>query len=453
MSTVAGTTAPGTSVAAGAAQPMPWPAARRVLLSCTVGTALEYYDFLLYGPIAALVFSKLFFPGEGELALLLSLGTFAAGFLARPIGAVLGGHAGDRFGRKAPMLASVVAMGFATFAIGCLPTYAHIGLWAPALLVSLRFVQGVALGAEWGGAALMAVEHAPPRQRAFYGSFIYTAAPIGTILSSGLVAVLVTTLSPQQMLDWGWRVPFLLSIVLVLFGVYLRLQVAESPEFLRMQACAGPVRRPVIEAWRCGRRQILVAAGVKVGDTANVFVLVIFVLGHATREVGISPQTVLAATIVASVVSMLAAPVVGRLCDRHGPAPVMVAGGVVLMAWAFPMFWLVDTGSTAMVFVVYIVGVLINCLIAAPMAAFYARLFEPCVRYSGMSLGYQAGTVLGGMAPLAAQALQNAAGGATWAVSTGLVALGVIVVACVALAEHGDTTETAEAAEVTVHGH
>jgi len=422
--------------ATGSASHTQWPNARRVILSSCVGTTLEFYDFFIYGPISALVFAKVFFPMQAEgTAALLSLGTFAVGFLARPLGAVLGGHAGDRWGRKTPMLAGVVAMGLSTFAIGCLPTYASIGIWAPVLLVMLRFLQGVAVGSEWGGAASMLVEHAPPARRAFYSSLMHTAPPAGTILSSGVVAILATTLSSEEMLAWGWRIPFLLSIFVAMFGIYLRLIVEETPEFLRIEAEKKQSSGPVTEVIRRRPLRLLAAMGAHMGDAGNGYVLVIFGLGYATRHIGLSSQTILTATVVASSMSLIAVPFVGALCNRFGPDRLIAAGGLALMIWGYPMFWLLHTGSVAIVFVVFGVGLLITCVIATPMAAFYTELFEPRVRCSGMSLGFQGGTVLGGgLGPLVAQALQNGAGGEVWPVSLYLVALGAIVILSVAIA-------------------
>ncbi|MBB3178137.1 MFS transporter [Variovorax sp. Sphag1AA] len=413
-----------------------WPVARRVLFASCVGTTLEYYDFFIYGPIAALVFAKVFFPQQAEgTALLLSLATFAIGFLARPIGAVVGGHLGDQFGRKRPMLASVVIMGLATFAIGCLPTYALWGIWAPILLVLLRCVQGVAVGMEWGGAALMLVEHAPASRRALYGSLAHAAAPAGTILSSGVIAVVSGLLSTEQMLEWGWRLPFLLSVFLLLVGIYLRLRVQETPVFRRLEAMKAQSRLPVLAALRRRPVQVLASMGVKMGDTANGFILVIFVLGYATRHAGLSPNTVLSATIAASLVALAATPLVGHFSDRFGPTTPIAIGGAAMIAWGFPMFWLVNTGSVMLVYLVFCIGLLITCLIATPVAALYAQLFEPKMRYSGMSLGFHLGGVLGGgLSPLIAQALQNAAGGATWPVSVYLMVVGLIVLGSVAVA-------------------
>ncbi|MEV5542144.1 MFS transporter [Saccharopolyspora shandongensis] len=413
----------GTATTATRDRAMPWKAA----VASAIGSILEYYDFFVYGPMAALVFAELFFPAaSSEAGLLLSLGTFAVGFVARPLGGIVIGHFGDRVGRRAMLVVTFLLTGVVTFAIGLLPTYAQIGIWAPILLVSLRFLQGVGLGGEWGGAALLTVEHAPAGRRGFFGSLVQAGAPIGVILSNGVVAVLAGTLSREQLLAWGWRIPFLISIVLVLVGLVLRWRITESPEFVRTRQSSERVRLPVLDALRHYPKQIAGAVGVHLGDTTLGFVQGIFLLGFATKVLGMDATAVLLANIAGSAVNLAVTPVIGHLADRFGRRSVLAAGAVALAVWAFPMFWLINTRSVVALFAAFAVGSVIVATIFAPQTSFFAELFEPRVRYSGISIGFQVATVLGGgLSPIIAQGLQTGVRG-TWPVSLMLVVVAVI---------------------------
>ncbi|MEV0602900.1 MFS transporter [Streptomyces sp. NPDC050315] len=449
----------------------PWKAA----LASGVGSMLEFYDFFIYSPMAALVFAKIFFPASAPgTGTLLSLATFAVGFVARPIGGLISGHFGDRVGRRPMLVASFLFTGAVTFAVGLLPTYGQIGIWAPVLLVTLRFLQGVGLGGEWGGAALLAVEHAPPGRKAFFGSIVSASAPVGVILANGVVALLTATLTEDQMLAWGWRLPFLVSVVLVFVGLVLRLKVEESPDFTRaketgratetsraaetsraeetsraaetgraaegQQAVRTPGpdpkrgRTPVLEAITRYPKQILSVIGIHIGPTTVGFLSGAFLVGYAEAVMGISASVALAGNIVGSVVNLLLTPLAGRLADRFGQRDLLLAGGAAVALWGLPMVWLLNSDSVAALFCVFIGGSVTQALLSAPEPAYFASLFPAEVRYSGMSIGYQAATILGGGAgPLIAQALVNGAGGSVQPVGFQVLASGLLVMAAVLL--------------------
>jgi len=403
----------------------PWTAA----MASMVGSVLEYYDFFVYGPMAALVFGAVFFPtGDPALATLLALSTFAVGFVARPLGGIVIGHMGDKFGRKRMLMLTFFLTGVVTVGIGCLPTFNQVGIWAPILLVLLRFIQGFGLGGEWGGAALLAVEHAPENKRGFFGSLVQAGAPIGVILSSGVVAIITGTMSKADLLAWGWRIPFLISTVLVVFGLILRVRLTETPDFEKAVATApATTKLPLALVLRKYPKQILAMIGLHVSDTTLGFVQGVFILGFATMTLGISPTVALIANIAASMANLIMTPLAGLISDRIGSRPVLVTATAVLALWAFPMFWLMESKSVTALFVVMVCNGMIVGTIFSQQATLFAAVLEPKVRYTGMSVGFQVATVIGGgFGPLIAQALQNSAGGATWSVSTYLVIVAII---------------------------
>lgn len=412
----------------------PWTAA----MASTVGSVLEYYDFFVYGPMAALVFGAIFFPGgDPGVATLLALLTFAVGFVARPLGGVVIGHFGDRVGRKKMLMLTFFITGAVTVGIGCLPTYAQIGVWAPILLVTLRFIQGFGLGGEWGGAALLCVEHAPEGRRGFFGSLVQAGAPVGVILSSAVVA-LVTLMPREDLLAWGWRIPFLLSIVLVIFGLVLRMRLSETPDFEKAKDVQAQKKIPLFVALRRYPAQILSMIGLHVTDTTLGFMQGVFVLGFATTTLGISATTALIANIAASVANLIITPLAGAIADRIGSRRVLVTTIAVLVLWAFPMFWLMETKSVLALFIVMICNGMIVGTLFSQQASLFAKVLDPTVRYTGMSIGFQVATVIGGgFGPLIAQALQNSAGGATWSISTYLVIVALIgLVSSIYLTSH-----------------
>ncbi|XVV02897.1 MFS transporter [Actinosynnema sp. CA-248983] len=416
---------------------------RRVALASSAGNAVELYDFLLYGTATALVFDKLFFPSfDPRIATLLAFATFGAGFLARPLGGVVIGHFGDRIGRRSMLVLTLTATGVCTALIGLLPTYSSIGIAAPILLVSLRIVQGFFLGGEQGGATLMAVEHAPPGRTAWYGSWTFLGSPVGLVLANGAMA-LATAVSGDAFLEWGWRLPFLFSLVLVGVGLYVRLSVEESPEFRAVRS-EDRARVPVVEVVRHSWRKLLLGAGVNLGFNMFIFVIAAFVLSYGTRELGMPKSLLLNATLVGAAAQAVALLVFARLSDRVGRLPVMLGGAAFLGLFALPLFWLLEMRSPVPVFLALILGFAGSAALFGPMPAYYAELFGTRVRYSGVSLSYQLGAVLGGgLSPLVAQWLLGVTPTHdSWPVSLYLIAGAMVSALC--LLAIGETLRTAE---------
>ncbi|GAB2713394.1 MFS transporter [Streptomyces bullii] len=380
---------------------------RRVALSGLLGTAVEFYDFLVYGTVAALVFGDLFFPqADPAVGTIAAFGTFAAGYLARPLGGIVFGHFGDRIGRKSMMLLTMVLMGCGSFLIGLLPTYDAIGVWAPVLLVALRVVQGIAIGGEWGGAMLMVVEHAEHAQgsrRGLWSSFTQLGAPLGSVLSAGVVT-LVATLPDDDFRSWGWRVPFLLSVVLLGVGLFVRLKVAESPLFAQVKR--EPVDKPPIVEVLRRPKPVLLAACVGIGAFTAQSLLTSFMISYAVGQ-GYSRPQVLTAVTVASCVALAVLPVASALSDRVGRRPVVLAGAVASAALAFPVLALVDSGSPGLLILALALGHgVAQSTMYGPLGALLAEMFGTRVRYTGASLGYQAATLIGaGFSPLIAGSL------------------------------------------------
>ncbi|MQA02473.1 MAG: MFS transporter [Streptosporangiales bacterium] len=386
---------------------------RKVVAASLVGTTIEWYDYFAYGTAAALVFPKLFFPDFSPIAgTLASFATFSVGFIARPVGGAAFGHFGDRIGRKTMLVVTLMLMGVATVLIGLLPTYAQIGAVAPFLLVVLRFAQGVAVGGEWGGAVLMAVEHSPRKRRGFNGSWPQVGVPAGLLLSTGVFSV-ASSLPEQAFLSWGWRVPFLASAVLVLVGLLIRLQIMESPVFLRMQQERSGGRIPLVDLFVTHWRGVLLCVGTRIGTDVSFYVHAVYSLSYVTTNLGLPKSVALNATLIAAALEIVTIPVVGRLSDRFGRRPVMMVGAVLLAAWALPFFLLLETRSALGVTLAIVVGLAVaQATVYAPMGTFYAELFAPRVRYSGISVGYQvAGVFGGGLAPIIATALYAATNG------------------------------------------
>jgi MFS transporter, MHS family, shikimate and dehydroshikimate transport protein len=392
---------------------------RRVALSGLLGTAVEFYDFLVYGTVAALVFGDLFFPkADPAVGTIAAFGTFAAGYVARPLGGIVFGHFGDRIGRKSMMLLTMALMGCGSFLIGVLPTYDAIGVWAPVLLVALRVVQGIAIGGEWGGATLMVVEHAERTQsgrRGMWSSFTMLGAPLGSVLSAGMVT-LVSTLPDDQFRAWGWRVPFLLSIVLLAVGLFVRLKVAESPLFAQVKR--EPLEKPpVVEVLR-RPKPVLMACGVGIGAFTAQSLLTGFMISYAVDH-GYSRSQVLTAVTVASCVALLVLPAASALSDRVGRRPVVLAGAVASAALAFPVLALVDSGSPGLLILALALGHgVAQSTMYGPLGALLTEMFGTRVRYTGASLGYQAATLVGaGFSPLVASSLLASYGGGSTPVS------------------------------------
>lgn len=406
------------------------PTAARTLTSSTIGSVIEWYDFTIYGTAAALIFNQLFFsdisPAAGTIA---AFGTFAAGFIARPLGGFVAGHFGDRLGRKSTLVMTLTLMGVATTLIGVLPTYEQVGIAAPLLLVLLRLVQGFAVGGEWGGAVLMAVEHAPDARRGRYGAWPQTGVSAGLLLGTGAFS-LVSVLPEPQLIAWGWRVPFLLSIVLAVVGLYIRFRISEPESFVAATESDGPARRPLVEVLRTQPRELLIAVGVRFAEGGNYYVFTVFILTYITQQLDLPRQAGLTGVMLAAALNIAVLPLWGALSDRLGRKPVFIAGALFMAAYAWPFFWLVDTRSPVLIALALAIALAIpHGAVFAPIAAFYTELFEPRVRYSGVSIGYQTGSVLlGGFTPLLATSLIMWSGGASWSVAI-LIAAGALIAA------------------------
>jgi metabolite-proton symporter len=388
----------------------------RVVAASLVGTTVEWYDFFLYGSAAALVFNAVFFPESDPLTgTLLAFTTYAVGFVARPLGGLVFGHYGDRVGRKRLLVLSLLLMGGATFAIGLLPTHAAIGAAALLLLTLLRVVQGFALGGEWGGAVLLVSEHGSPAHRGFWASWPQAGAPGGNLLATAVLAVLAATMSDAAFLAWGWRIPFLLSGVLVLIGLWVRLAVSESAVFQEAAArSAGSglaERAPVLGVVRHHWREVLVAMGVRMAENISYYIVTAFILVYATQQAGLSDGQVLNAVLIASAVHLVTIPAWGALSDVVGRRPVVALGAVGVSLWMFAFFPLIDRGTFGAVVLAATVGLVLHGALYGPQAAFFSELFGTRVRYSGASIGYQLASIAaGGLAPLIATALLAAYG-------------------------------------------
>ncbi|WP_224240377.1 MFS transporter [Hyalangium gracile] len=406
----------------------------KVAVASFIGTAIEWYDFFLYGTAAALVFNKLFFPSvDPLLGTMAAFATYAVGFVARPLGGVVFGHYGDKLGRKTMLSATLMIMGVATFAVGLLPTYHSIGVWAPALLVFLRVLQGFGLGGEWGGAVLMAVEHAPAHRRGFYGSWPQMGAPAGMLVAN-FVFSLFSRLPEEQFLTWGWRVPFLLSAVLIGIGVFIRLSVAESPVFEQRKKEAQEPRIPALEALRQHPREVLLAMGARMAENGFFYVITTFVLTYGTEKLKLPRLTVLNGVLIACAVHLVAIPAFGAASDRFGRRPVYLAGAAVAGLMAFPFFWMLDTQQVGLVWLAISLGMIAHAAMYGPQASFFSELFGTRVRYSGASLGYQLASVLaGGLSPIIATDLLRQYGGQSWPISVYLLVLIAITLVAVYL--------------------
>jgi metabolite-proton symporter len=383
---------------------------RRIALTALAGTSIEWYDFFLYGTAAALIFPTAFFPADTPpaVALLASFSTFAVGFVARPVGGIIFGHFGDRIGRKKALVIALVMMGAATTLIGCLPPYASIGATAPVLLIVLRFAQGVAIGGQWGGAVLIVTESAPPGRRGFYGSFAQVGAPAGVILANLAFLIVSANVSQEAFMAWGWRVPFILSVALIGLALFVQLRLEDTVAFLKLQRARQGARSPVLEALRTHPRQIALAAGAFLAVQVPFYILIAFVIAYGTSAAGpnVSRSTMLAAVLVGAIAMVPALLIAAAWSDRHGRRGIYMAGAALLAAWSFAIFPLLDTGSFLWICVSIAVGQALVAMMYGPQAAFVAEMFSTAVRYSGASMGYQFGAILGGgFAPIIATAL------------------------------------------------
>ena len=389
---------------------------RRVVMASLIGTTIEWYDFFLYGSAAALVFNKLFFPEFDPLTgTLLAFATYALGFVARPIGGIVFGHFGDRIGRKRLLMLSLVLMGVATILIGLLPTYAEIGVWAPIALIALRLVQGFAVGGEWGGAVLMAAEHGDAARRGFWASWPQAGVPAGNLLAAGVLAIMAAVQTEAEFLDWGWRVPFILSALLVVVGWYIRNRVAESPMFeAEVEAAEAPAKVPAIDVLRERPKALVLGAGLRLGENISYYILTVFSLTFLVDVSKESRSVALNALLIGAAVQFIAIPLLALLSDRIGRRPVYAVGAFGLAAWCFVMFGLLGSGDNASIVLALVVGLVLHGAMYGPQAAFITELFPTRIRYSGVSIAYQLTSIVAGsLAPIIALWLYKQYGSAT----------------------------------------
>jgi MHS family shikimate/dehydroshikimate transporter-like MFS transporter len=400
-----------------------------VFASC-LGTIIEWYDFLIYATAAALVFNKAFFPTFDPLAgTLAALGSYAVGFLARPLGGALFGHFGDRLGRKSMLVLTLFIMGLSTFCIGLLPTYASVGVLAPILLILLRIIQGIGLGGEWGGASLMVLEHAPADKRGFYTSFVQIGFPVGLVLAT-LVFTLVSKLPEADFAAYGWRIPFLVSIVLLAIGTFVRSRVPETPVFEHLKARSGLSNNPVGEVVGKNGRAFLIAVGLKLSEVSWVYMLTVFVVVYATSKLGLPKPLMLDAVLYAALLELISLPLFGWLADSIGRRPLYILGALFTILFAFPLFWMLESRSTALIFTAVMIAMNFgHGMMFGPESCYFPELFGSRVRYSGASFGFQLSAAIGGgFAPIIATAMVGYFGGTT-GVSIMMIGLALITLA------------------------
>jgi MFS family permease len=376
---------------------------RRVVAASMAGTVVEWYEFFLYGTAATLVFNKVFFPATDTAygAIFAAFLTYAVGFIARPLGGVVFGHIGDKHGRKKLLQFAILLVGVVTFLMGCLPTYAQIGIWAPVLLVVLRFLQGFAVGGEWGGAVLLVAEHSPKSNRAFWASWPQAAVPLGNMLATVVLWALTATLTEEAFLSWGWRVAFWLSAVVVLIGYYIRTKVSDAPIFVEAQQEVERVKAVsygVIEVLKRYPRGVFTAMGLRFAENIMYYLVVIVSITYLKVQVGVDTNAILRYMLVAHAVHFAVIPLIGKLADRHGRKPVYLVGTVLASTWGFFAFPMMDTANYLLIIAAIVIGLVIHALMYSPQPAIMAEMFPTRMRYSGVSLGYQVTSIVAGSA-------------------------------------------------------
>jgi metabolite-proton symporter len=408
---------------------------RKVIVASLIGTSLEWYDFFIYGTAAALVFNEIFFPSfEPLVGTLLAFTTYAVGFIARPLGGFIFGHYGDRIGRKNVLVATLLLMGIATFLIGLLPTYNSIGVWAPILLVALRFLQGLGLGGEWGGAVLMTLESGAANRRGLNASWPQVGVPLGLLLANGVLALMGVLTNDPAFLSWGWRVPFLLSGLLVLVGLWIRMTISESPLFREVEESHTQAGAPIIEVLRRYPKQVLLAIGARVGVDVAFYTFVLFITTYVATYLELPRNYALNAVLIAAAVQVGLIPFFGSLSDRFARRPVYLAGAIGAAVWVFVFFPLLDTGQFWLIVLAAVVALVLHAAMYGPQAAFISEMFPTTVRYTGASMGYQLAGIIGGaLAPIISVALLDRFD-TSIAVSVYAVVMLLVTIVCVLLA-------------------
>ena len=381
----------------------------KVVFASLVGTAVEWYDFFLYGSAAALVFGALFFPESDPVTgTLLAFGTYALGFVARPLGGVVFGHFGDRVGRKKMLVVALMMMGIATFAIGLLPTYATIGLAAPILLLVCRLVQGFAVGGEWGGAVLMVAEHGDEKNRGFWSSWPQAGVPLGNLLATGVLFLLAAVQSDDAFNSWGWRIPFLLSAILVIIGLFVRLSLEESPIFQEAKDEIAERKQtashlPLLEVLKTYPKEVLIAMGMRMAENISYYIFTVISITYVTTYLEADKDLILEMLLIGAAIQFVLIPVIGALSDRVGRRPLYLVGAAGVGVWGFVFFGLLDNMTAGSVFAAVMIGLLFHSLMYSPQAAFFSELFGTSVRYTGASVGYQLASIFAGaLAPIIA---------------------------------------------------
>lgn len=403
---------------------------KRVLTASVVGSAIEWFDFFLYGTVAALVFNQLYFPtGDENLSTMLAFASFALSFFVRPFGGIIFSHIGDKVGRKKTLIATLTLMGSATVLMGLLPTYQAIGIAAPILMVMLRIIQGLGIGGEWGGSMLLAVEYAPPEKRGFFGSVPQMGIPIGLLLAT-LALTLMTMLPEEDFMAWGWRVPFVASAFLVIFGLWIRKGIDETPDFKKNQEEGTVVKVPLFETFKTHKKEVLIAVGAKFAETAPFYIMSTFIVYYATTQLTLSTTQVLNAVTIAMIVTIFLIPLMGALSDKIGRKRIYIGSTILMMLYAFPYFWLLEQDTFLSLVVATVIGLgIVWAPITAVLGTMFSEIFKSNVRYTGITLGYQIGAALaGGTAPLIATYLltqfdQSYRAIAIYMILTGVVSL------------------------------
>jgi metabolite-proton symporter len=426
----------------------------KAAVASTIGTTIEWYDFFLYGTAAALVFPHVFFPDSSPLAgTLLSFSTQFVGFAARPIGAAIFGQMGDRIGRKAALIATLSLMGTATALMGVLPGYATIGVWAPILLTLLRIVQGIGVGGEWGGSVLMSMEWGTRKRHGFMASLPQLGVPIGLLLSTLAVKLVTQLTGPAAFDEWGWRIPFLISVVLVGIGFYVRLAVLETPAFTRARQQNTVVKQPVLEVLRTQPRAVITSAFVRMAEQAPFYLFITFVLAYGTEELGLQRESLLNDVLVAAAIGFVSVPFFGYLSDLIGRRLVYGIGIVLMAVIAFPYYGLLNTRESGLVLLAIVLSLVVHDIMYGPQAALISETFGTGVRYSGAGLGYQLASVIaGGPAPLIATAILARTGSSTWISAYIIGCAAVSFIALLLLPKpHASVADTPVADPAAVH--